>query len=574
MQAFLLPMHRAALTVCVLLAGCGDPDVASRTDIAPPAAPSLDKPQDKPQGKPLYLSVETPPAPVLSPAEALQTFVIAPGFEIELVAAEPLIEDPVAADWDEDGRRYVVEMRAYMPNVDGEGEEQRIGALVRLSDTNGDGAFDRREALMDDLVLPRAVRVVNEGLLVAEMGKLWLCPNGSGWSDGIDCSAKRFLGTYGEHQGSVEHAENGLLIGLDNWIYSAKSTRRMKLVDGDLVTEPTAFRGQWGITQDDAGRLYYNTNSNLLLGDYHDAQAIVAAGNRTAPGLNARISPRDEVFSVRVNPGVNRAYVPGVLREDGRLRGATSASGMVIYRGGQFDDAAPTAFVTEPAANLVVAFRLFEDGLAIRAEQQLYDDLQWGQRDFLASTDERFRPVDVLNGPDGALYVIDFYRGVIQDHVYLSDQLRAQALERGLQRPLGLGRIWRISQSGMRDQPIRPDWRQLDTGELVAHLGHANSWVRATAQRLLLRQRDGGVADALLGAISADSGLAARHALAGKRVVEIGCGRGDFLELLCRRTGAEGIGRSSGPTATCTCCRPRPRTTCASPAARRARPTR
>ncbi len=465
------------------------------------------------EDRPFYQTLETPPAPILMPDEALETFVIAPGFRIELAAAEPLIEDPVAADWDEDSRLYVAEMRAYMPDVDGTGEEEPIGAVARLTDTDGDGRFDEREVVLDGLVLPRALRIVNDGLLVAEMGKLWLCPSASGWSRDIDCGARQFLGVYGEHQGSVEHAENGLLVGLDNWIYSAKSARRLQLVDGELREEPTSFRGQWGITQDDLGRLFYNTNSNLLLGDYYDAQAVVAAGNPGAPGLNTRISPANEVFSVRVNPGVNRAYLPGVLREDGRLRNATSASGMVVHRGDALGSKAPDVFVAEPAANLVVAFALREAGVGIVADQQLYPDERWGQRDFLASTDERFRPVDVMNGPDGALYVIDFYRGVIQDHIYLSDELKAQVLERGLDRPLGMGRIWRVVSDGVDGASALPAWRTLDAGALIEQLSAPDIWRRATAQRLLLRSKAGDVDERLASLVRQGDLRAAVHGL-------------------------------------------------------------
>ena len=502
----------------MVIAGCAQQSVDE------PAAP-----------EPFYKTLETPPAPVLSADEALQTFVLPAGFSVRAIATEPLIEDPVAADWDEDGRLYVAEMRAYMPDVDGTGEQEPIGEVVRLSDTDGDGVFDRREVMLDGLVLPRAVRVVNEGLLVGEMGKLWLCPSGSGWSKDIDCRAKQFLGAYGEHQGSVEHAENGLLVGIDNWIYSAKSNRRLRLVDGALEQEPTLFRGQWGITQDDLGRLYYNTNSNLLLGDYYDAQGVISAGNRGAPGLGQRISPTDEVLSVRVNPGVNRAYVPGVLRPDGRLRGATSASGMVVYRGGRMRPEDPDVFVAEPAANLVAALRLKRTGLTITSDHVRYPDEQWGERDFFASTDERFRPVDVMNGPDGALYVVDFYRGVIQDHVFLSEQLRAQALERGLDRPLGMGRIWRIARQTEVAAVALPDWSQLSDDELIDYLAHDNGWARATAQRLLLRSGSAALASALAKVVA--QGVPARAALHALWTLE---GRGELTPEVVRAALARG----------------------------------
>ena len=432
---------------------------------------------------PFYLTVEVPPAPELSPPEALESFRIADGFEIELVAAEPLVEDPVAVTWDEHGELYVVEMRGFMPDAYGNGEDDPVGAVVRLTDDNGDGQMDTREVMLDKLVLPRAVAIVNEGLLIGEPPSLWLCPSQNSDASTIDCDKKRKVLNYGDQPGSVEHAENGLLAGVDNWLYSAKSERRIRLVKGEVQVERTFFRGQWGITQDDDGRLFYNTNSNFLFGDSYDAQPVTAAGIRQAPGLSARVSQKDEVFASRVNPGVNRAYVPGVLREDGRLKSPTSASGMTVYRGGLFGkDHANDVFVAEPAANAIVQLKLKRDGLIQTSDHILYPDDKWGRVEFMTSTDERYRPVDVKVGPDGALYVVDMYRGIIQDHVFLSDELRAQALARALDKPLGMGRIWRVQKTGaqMPDVP----------STLLDQLDHPNGWVRDTAQRRLLVSKD------------------------------------------------------------------------------------
>lgn len=465
------------------------------------------------QALPPHQAFKTPPAPVLSPAEALGSFSIAPGFSIEPVATEPLVEDPVAIAWDEAGNLYAAEMRGFMPDVYGTGQTAAVGAVVRLSDSDRDGVYDRREMLADQLVLPRAVAIVNEGLLIGEPPNLWLCPNADGSAATIDCEERISLGTYGDQPGSVEHAENGLLMGLDNWLYSAKSARRLRIIGGELVSEPTLFRGQWGISKDNAGRLYYNTNSVLLLGDSYDAQAVVRAGNSGAPGLNARISENDGMFAVRVNTGVNRAYVPGVLREDGRLNQPTSASGMAVYRGDQFgSEHADDVFVAEPAANAVARLRLRRDGLKVSAEHMLYPDREWTQREFLASTDERFRPVDVKVGPDGALYVVDFYRGVIQDHVFISDELRAQAKERGLERPLGMGRIWRVSRHD-GGRPEREFAAATTPDALLEWLGHTNGWQRDTAQRLLIADRSRAVRERLAQITEGGPPLAAVHAL-------------------------------------------------------------
>ena len=467
--------------------------------------------------KPFYLTLDTPPAPELTPVQAQQGFSIAPGFKIELVAAEPLVEDPIALKWDEEGRLYVVEMRGYMPDAYGNGEKDPVGVITRLTDTSGDGQLDNREVLLDKLVLPRAIAIVNEGLLVGEPPNLWLCPSATGRSADIDCSAKKKLGTYGDQPGSVEHAENGLLMGIDNWLYSAKSNRRLRLVDGALEVEPTLFRGQWGIAQDNDGRLFYNTNSSLVQGDFYDAQQVIVAGNATAPGLGAQISTNDELFAVRVNTGVNRAYVPGVLKKDGRLNRPTSASGMAPYRGDQFPAGyEQDVFVAEPAANAIAQLRLSynaDDGLAIGSEHVLYPNEKWGQIEFFASTDERFRPVDVEVGPDGALYVVDMYRGIIQDHFFLSDELRAQALERQLDKPVGMGRIWRVTATEGAALRATPNLLAASVDELVALLGAANAWQRETAQRLLLNSTGSGLNRKLRKAVKTGNNMQAVHAL-------------------------------------------------------------
>lgn len=380
---------------------------------------------------PFYQTLDTAPAPVLSPEQALDSFFIAPGFLLELVAAEPLIGDPVAMAWDEYGRLYVVEMRGFMPDAQGVGRFEPVGRVVRLEDTDADGRMDTSEVFLEQLINPRAVAVTNAGVLIAEPPNLWLCE-----LSGRDaaCSEKRRLGDYGvaADGGNVEHLENKLLQGLDNWYYNSKSSRKLRLVDGKMQSRESLYRGQWGLARDNVGRLYYNHNSNLISADFFAAEDLFSEESTTpAPGLGVVLTAPEEVFSVRVNPGVNRAYLEGVLRPDGRLRQATSASGLVVYRGRQFPrQYRGNVFVAEPAANIVARFSIAENGLELRAEHHLYPDEKWGQREFLASTDERFRPVDLLNGPDGNLYIIDMYRGLIQDQQFLTEELREQVLQR------------------------------------------------------------------------------------------------------------------------------------------------
>ncbi|MEZ5572147.1 MAG: family 16 glycoside hydrolase [Halioglobus sp.] len=465
-------------------------------------------------GEPLfYQTLDNKPAPVLSPTEALTAFSVAPGFEVELVAAEPLVEEPVTMTWDEYGRLYVVEMRGYMRDAYGTDSDAPVGQVVRLEDTDGDGRMDTSEVFLGELVSPRAVAVVNEGVLIGEPPNLWLCELPS---RNALCNNKRRIGDYANdaEAANVEHMENGLRQGLDNWLYNAKSSRSLRLVNGDLQERKGLNRGQWGITHDDYGRLLYNHNSTWIQADLFAAEDLVQPGEEGVfVGLGVNLTNPAEVFSVRVNPGVNRAYIDNTLRPDGRLLNATGVSGLVAYRGDQFpDEYKGNVFVPEVAANVVAQFALTEIGMVLKAKQLLYNDERWGKRDFLGSTDERFRPVDAMNGPDGALYIVDMYRGIVQDDHFLTDELREQIFQRHLETPIGKGRIWRVRHSEGKAERSFPELAGASNAQLVAALENANGWVRDTAQRLLLG-REGDLTAALTEVAAGDNTVAALHAI-------------------------------------------------------------
>src|SRR3984957_3147730 len=199
-----------------------------------------------------------PPQPVLSPEEALKAFKLQPGFHIELVASEPLIHDPIAMAFAPDGRVWVVEMSSYMPNVDGIGEDDPIGKIVILESSHNDGHLDRRVVFADHLVLPRAVSLVRDGVLVGEPPHLWFYPIIDGNKAGHRIEvAKDFGSNY-----NPQNTANGLLWSLDNWIYCASYTTRLRSGDEDWVKGPTTRRGEWGISQDEYGRLIYNSNED------------------------------------------------------------------------------------------------------------------------------------------------------------------------------------------------------------------------------------------------------------------------------------------------------------------------
>lgn len=425
-----------------------------------------------------------PPAPVLTPEEEIKTFNLPPGFHMELVASEPMVEEPIALTWDPDGRMYVVELRGYMKDIPGTGELDPVGRVVRLESSKNDGHYDKRTVFLDHLSVPRAVGLVGtNGVLVAEPPNVYLCKD----NDGVAEPQKKTIFTdYASHIADPEHLANGLVPCLDNWYYSANWAFRFRLEkDGTFLRDTTVSRGQWGVSQDDVGRLFYNSNSTMLQCDLFPSKYLTR--NPYLPshvGVGVQIAS-NKTYPGRVTPGVNRGYT-----EDddmnGKLQRVTAACGPAVYRGENF----PTGFegnvfVCEPSGNMVIRHVLSQDGVKITAKSVQHDGL-----DFLTSQDERFRPVSLYTGPDGALYLIDMYHGILQHKVYLSAYLADQIKQRHLE-DLGQhhGRIWRIVADDAKLDPM-PHLSTASPAELVKTLSHPNGWWRDTAQRLLVQKQD------------------------------------------------------------------------------------
>jgi len=224
-------------------------------------------------------------SPVLSPADALKTFYMPPGYHLELVASEPLVQDPTVMDWDLAGRLWVVEMTGFVrdlqapePNLD------PIGHVVVLEDTNHDGVMDKRTVFADGLILPRAVKVLDHGVLVGEPGSIWLMRDTNG---DLRADTKELIThAYGRLEGSVEGNANSLYWALDNWIHTSGSDVYLRVKDGKVDVQPTLSRGEWGATQDDAGRIYRNTNESAL----HVDTVFHAASHAAADARQLRIT--------------------------------------------------------------------------------------------------------------------------------------------------------------------------------------------------------------------------------------------------------------------------------------------
>ncbi len=427
-------------------------------------------------------TVDDGPSPARTPAEELAMFRVEPGFTVQLVAAEPLVQDPVVMTFDEAGRLWVVEMRGFMPTIDGEGEDKPVGRVSVLEDRNGDGQMDVSTVYLDSLVMPRALALVRGGALIAENGALWLTEDKDG---DLKADTKTLIDKDYAGSGLPEHAGNGLWRGMDNWLYNAKSRFRYRLTDGVWQRDSTEFRGQWGISHDDKGRLYYNYNWSQLHADLVPPNYLSRnKHHKPTTGIDQGLTIDRRVYPVRPNPAVNRGYIPGTLDKAGHLLEFTAACSPLVYRGTALPAAySGNVFVCEPAGNLVKRNVLEETGPLLTAR-----DPHPG-REFLASTDERFRPVHLATGPDGALYVADMYRGLIQHSAYVTPYLKEQTLARRLVQPINRGRIWRIVPENWK--AARPKkLSDLSSKQLVGYLSDPDGWHRDMAQRLLIERND------------------------------------------------------------------------------------
>jgi mono/diheme cytochrome c family protein/glucose/arabinose dehydrogenase len=427
-------------------------------------------------------SPETLDSPARTAAEELETFQIEPGFKVQLVASEPLIEDPVLIQFDENGRLWVVEMRGYMTDLDGSEEDQPIGRISILEDENGDGEMDKSTIYLDNLVMPRALGLIKGGALIAENNSLWITQDTDG---DLKADTKVLLDSTYASSGVPEHSDNGFVRNVDNWYYSAKSRLRYRTDGENWIRDSTELRGQWGISQDDQGRLIYNYNWSQLHGDLVPANYLSRNPNHTpTTGIDHGLTIDRKIFPIRSNPAINRGYIPGTLSEAGKLLEFTSACSPTVNRSHLFPaEYFGNIFVMENAGNIIKRNVVKQNGILLEAT-----DPNSG-REFMASTDERFRPVHGVMGPDGALYIADMYRGIVQHGSYMTPYLKEQTLGRGLNLPVHLGRIWRIVPEDWKPAPF-PKLTEESNTELISRLSHPEGWHRDMAQRLLVERND------------------------------------------------------------------------------------
>jgi putative membrane-bound dehydrogenase-like protein len=420
----------------------------------------------------------------LSPKEALQSFKVAPGFQIELVVAEPDVMDPVAMAFDEDGRIVVAEMADYPLGPPS-------GRIKLLEDTHGDGKFERVATLVPKIPYPTCVMPWRGGVLVTAAPDIWYFKDthGDGKADVQEVIFNGFT------EGNQQHRVNGLQFGHDNWIYgtngdSGGNVRRGNL-DGPKISisgrdfrfrpdysgfEGTAGRGQYSNTFDDWGNRFINDNSNHLRHPVLPLKYLGRNPNLAVAAVEEGIS--DHGGSSVVYPTSKLQERPNDQFAAGRF---TSACSPTIYRGAAFGaEFQGNAFCCEPVHNLVHRDILVPKGASFVAKRG-YENAE-----FLSSNDNWCRPVNLCVGPDGALYVVDMYRAIIEHPQWIPLEMQKRV---DLRAGSDKGRIYRVTPLGFKPG-ARPKMSKESAVELVAHLEHPNGWWRSTAQRLLIERQD------------------------------------------------------------------------------------
>jgi putative membrane-bound dehydrogenase-like protein len=452
-------------------------------------------------------SADLPRIPQVPPAAAVATMRVQPGFALDLAVHEPLLASPVAVSWDEDGRLFVAEMRGYSEN-----QSEKLGRIRLLHDDDGDGRYDRATVYADGFAWPTAVVAWKGGVFVGDAPDIVRLVDTDG--DGVADDRRTVFTGFGTT--NVQGLFNSFSYGLDNRIHAAGSSTgggiRRVAADGQptgptvsiagrdfsfdprtLDLRPETGGAQHGRTTDDAGNAYVCHNSDHAIRCMVDDRFLAANPFFAATAAKESIAiegPQAAVFRVspvepwRILRTRLRAsgIVPGVVEGGGRPAGYfTSATGITFVRGDAVGALAGMLVVGDVGSNLVHRKRLVPHGAGVRAERVDRES------ELVASTDIWFRPVQFANGPDGAVWIVDMQREVIEHPQSLAPPIKKHL---DLTSGRDTGRLWRLTAGGNAARKPFPRLGQASTAELVALLGHTNGWHRDTAQRLLVERAD------------------------------------------------------------------------------------
>ncbi|MCA9057327.1 MAG: alpha/beta fold hydrolase, partial [Planctomycetaceae bacterium] len=471
-------------------------------------------------------SSELPRIPALEPDDAMKAFSVAPGFQIQRTAAEPLVQDPVAMAFDAAGRLYVAEMRDYSEQAD-----DHLGVIRRLQDDNGDGIFDSSVVFAEGLSWPTAITCYGNGVFVGAAPEILYLTDNDG--DGV-CDHQQVIFT-GFGRGNVQGLLNSFHWGPDNRIYGATSSSAgtiscavhpertaIDLRSRDFSFDPVTFDlrpesggAQHGASFDDYGNRFVCSNSDhaqaIIYRDRYLTRTpgVAVAPPRTSIAVDGgqaevfRISAVEPWRIVRTRLRMS-GLVKGVVGGGGRAAGYfTGSTGITVYRGDAWPESMKgTLIVGDVGSNIVHRKLATADGVSWKATR--IDD----GFEFVASKDNWFRPVQFANAPDGCLHILDMYRETIEHPASLPPEVKQHLdLTSGRDR----GRLYRVAPEGWQARTFE-SLANLSTRELVETLNHTNGWHRDTASRLLFERQDATAVPLLQSVIRGDKTPAGRPA--------------------------------------------------------------
>lgn len=433
-----------------------------------------------------------PPVRPLSPDDEKEKFLLPAGYSLDVVLTEPKIQQPAAITFDGNGRMYVLELRTYMLTADSKGTLEPVSGISRWEDRDGDGSYESGGMFVDSLVFPRFVLPVGPNSVLTmesnadEIFK-YTDTNGDGKAD-----KKEFFADNFGRAGNVEHQQAFLYWGMDNWLYSTVNPFRIRETANGIVRESTASNhAQWGITHDDDGKLWFQGGASgvpsyfqfpVHYGDYV-VEKNFAEGFDVPWGAPIGIAD--------MQGGMQAVRVP-----DGSLNKVTGASGNDVFRGHRLPETLRGQyFYGEPVARIVRQIRAeVNEGLTT-----LHNAYQDQKSEFIRSTDPLFRPVDMATAPDGTMYIVDMYHGIIQEGEWTPEgsYLRLKIEQYQLDKVINLGRIWRLSHKNFPRDEKKPRMYEETSMELLEHLKHPNGWWRDMAQQVLVQRKDTSVTSAL-----------------------------------------------------------------------------
>ena len=450
------------------------------------------------------------------PAEELENLILQPGYRLELVLADPQITDPTSITFDGNGRMYVLENPGYMANKEAEGELDPVGRISRWTDADNDGVYDAHTVFVDHLVFPRFVTPYGPDTILTKesnASEVWKYTDTNG--DGV-ADRKELFGTGYGRIDNVEQEEASLTWALDNWLYDTFNSFRSRMTPGGVVKEKIGSNqgAEWGLTQDDDGKVWYLEGSNGVPTYW---QFPIVYGNYRVPDEldpDVRTPWGAPVLVADMQGGMGIVRMP-----DGSSAQTTSGAGGVIIRGHRLPkDLQGDYCYGEPVARMVRC--MYQE----KVEGMTHLHTLTPHDEFIKSKDPFFRPVDQKIAPDGTLYIVDMYHGIVQERQWSGpgSYIRARIEQYDLDQVVHYGRIWRLVYDGtgpshagqLRRDPTVPHMNSETSAQLVTHLSHPNGWWRDTAQQMLVLKGDKSVVPALQALVRTSPNLLARfHAL-------------------------------------------------------------